>query len=99
MKMIEPATRPEIILLSLYYSEGRSVNDLLSLIDFSRGIIYSELRKLLTDGLVERTKLTRFDLHLSRRIHFFSYFLTKEAISKVQSSTQASDGLNWAFAF
>ena len=97
--MAELETRFDIILLSLYYSEGRTMNELSSLIDFSRSIIYSELRKLLTEGFVSRSKLTRLDKSLGRRIHFFSYFLTQKATSYVQSSTQLSEGSNWAFAF
>jgi predicted transcriptional regulator len=97
--LAEIETRLEILLLSLYYSEGRTMNELSSLIDFTRSIIYSELQKLLIQGFVSRSKLTRLDKRLGRRIHFFSYFLTKKAISYVQSSSQISEGSNWAFAF
>ena len=97
--MTEIESRSEILLLSLYYSEGRTMNELSTLISFSSGIIYSELRKLLTEGYVSRSKLTRLDINLGRRIHFFSYFLTKKAISFVQTSSQLSEGSNWAFAF
>jgi len=97
--MAELESRLDILLLSLYYSEGRTMNELTSLIDFSRSIIYTELRKLLSEGLVSRSKLTRLDKRLGRRIHFFSYFLTQKAVSYVQSSTQVNEGSNWAFAF
>ena len=97
--MAELQSRLDILLLSLYYSEGRTMNELSTLIDFSRSIIYSELRKLLTEGFVNRSKLTRLDKRLGRRIHFFNYFLTKKATSYIQSSTQLSEGSNWAFAF
>ncbi|MHA1912166.1 MAG: hypothetical protein ACTSYA_10765 [Candidatus Kariarchaeaceae archaeon] len=97
--MAELESRLDILLLSLYYSEGRTMNELSTLINFSKSIIYAELRKLVSEGLVSRLKLTRLDKHLGRRIHFFNYFLTKKATSYIQSSTQLSEGSNWVFAF
>ena len=97
--MAELESRLDILLLSLYYSEGRTINELSALIDFSKSVIYAELRKLLAEGLVSRSKLTRLDKPLGRRIHFFNYFLTKKATCYIQSSTQLNEGSNWAFAF
>ena len=92
-------SRSEILLTSLYYSEGRTMNELSSFVDFSRGIIYSELRKLLSQGFVYRSRSTRFDERLGRRIHFFIYFLTDKASSFVQSLSHHDTGPTWAFAF